>query len=271
MKISQRYGSMRWKNEIVLVLVLTGAFFTGCAVARRATVDRQEHHQPPAAPQRMTQPAIVTAAEKGDLEAVTQELAKGSDVNARDEFGNTPVMLAAQRGHPDIVRFLVDKGADINARNNNNLDALAFLALYQEYGSALGLGGTQFKGFGVTLPGHLAAAEYLIDKGLDVNAKVGKAGWSTALLQAVGLDKAELVELLLRKGTNPGIANDKGATPLMLAAYRGNKRIVELLLSKGVEINAREVQGRTALDLAGTDEVKHLLLQRGAKSGQAAR
>jgi hypothetical protein len=44
-------------------------------------------------------------------------LSKGSDINEKDEAGNTPLHSAVQYGKSDLVIFLVEKGADINAKN----------------------------------------------------------------------------------------------------------------------------------------------------------
>ena len=46
-------------------------------------------------------------------------LAAGADVNARDSFGNTPVMAAAGRGSFDVVYKLLNHGADYSVKNNS--------------------------------------------------------------------------------------------------------------------------------------------------------
>jgi ankyrin repeat protein len=52
------------------------------------------------------------------LEAVTMCVALGNDVNARNEFGETPLHGAAFRGVNEIVEFLVAKGAVLDARDS---------------------------------------------------------------------------------------------------------------------------------------------------------
>jgi len=42
-------------------------------------------------------------------------LAHGADVNARDQDGETALMIAASGGNSDIVRMLLDEGADVSA------------------------------------------------------------------------------------------------------------------------------------------------------------
>jgi ankyrin repeat protein len=41
----------------------------------------------------------------------------GADVNAKDEFGNTPLHKSSI--NPDKIRYLISHGADINARDND--------------------------------------------------------------------------------------------------------------------------------------------------------
>ncbi len=48
----------------------------------------------------------------------------GAEVNGKDKYGETPLMLASRLGYPDIVQLLLEHGADPNARNLENQTAL---------------------------------------------------------------------------------------------------------------------------------------------------
>lgn len=65
--------------------------------------------------------AAVKADDAARLEAL---LAAGADVNARDEHGQTGLMIAARDGRTAAVRWLVAHGADLNHRAKFNLSAL---------------------------------------------------------------------------------------------------------------------------------------------------
>ena len=60
-------------------------------------------------------PVLHWAAENGLTQIARQLLDQGSDVNARDNFSNTPLHLAVR--HPAMVELLLARGAQIQARN----------------------------------------------------------------------------------------------------------------------------------------------------------
>ena len=93
--------------------------------------------------------SIHEAAEDGNIEAVKQHIAAGTDVDARDGEGETPLHDATFYGHKEIVELLIAKGADVNAKN-------------KRVGTPL---------HGAAANGDKEIAELLIAKGADVNAK----------------------------------------------------------------------------------------------------
>jgi ankyrin repeat protein len=44
-------------------------------------------------------------------------LEKGADLEAKDEFGRTPLSWAAEEGHEGVVKLLLEKGADLEAKD----------------------------------------------------------------------------------------------------------------------------------------------------------
>ncbi len=92
--------------------------------------------------------SIHVAAAVGNIEAVKQHLAAGTDVNAKSSFG-TPLHSAASKGNKEIVELLIAAGADVNARDDGGDTPL--------------LNATAF--------GQKEIVELLIGKGAEVNAK----------------------------------------------------------------------------------------------------
>ena len=64
------------------------------------------------------------AVAEGDAQSLKVLLAQGTDVNCRNQSGQTPLMMAALLGHSAIVPLLLDAGADVRLRDNHGLSAL---------------------------------------------------------------------------------------------------------------------------------------------------
>ena len=58
-----------------------------------------------------TASSLIEAASIGDTEKVQALLAKGADVNAKENKGGTALMAAKRKGHREIVRILKEAGA----------------------------------------------------------------------------------------------------------------------------------------------------------------
>ena len=52
----------------------------------------------------------------GNIEAVKQHIAAGTDVNVKGMGNMTPLHGAAHKGHKEIAELLISKGADVNAK-----------------------------------------------------------------------------------------------------------------------------------------------------------
>ena len=72
--------------------------------------------------------SIHNAAGEGNIEAVKQHLAAGTDVNAKDDERMVPLHFAAGAGHKKIVELLIAKGADVNAKGKYGETPLQFAA-----------------------------------------------------------------------------------------------------------------------------------------------
>ncbi len=68
--------------------------------------------------------ALINAAKKGDVDALQALLGKGVDINTKDRYGMTPLILAAFGGHYNMVEILIDNGADVDAEDKDGNTAL---------------------------------------------------------------------------------------------------------------------------------------------------
>ena len=60
---------------------------------------------------------IHEAAGTGNIEVVKQHLAAGTDVNAKNDGGYTPLHPAAANDHKELAELLIEKGANVNAKD----------------------------------------------------------------------------------------------------------------------------------------------------------
>jgi len=59
--------------------------------------------------------ALMLAADNGSCETLEILIDKGADLEAKNDYGMTPLYIAAWSGKPECVKILIEKGADINA------------------------------------------------------------------------------------------------------------------------------------------------------------
>jgi ankyrin repeat protein len=67
---------------------------------------------------------LFSAVAQDDMATIEALLAKGVDVNAKNESGQTALMIAARYARTTIVQFLVAKGADPNIKDKQGWTAL---------------------------------------------------------------------------------------------------------------------------------------------------
>ena len=92
--------------------------------------------------------SIHNAAGEGNIEAVKQHIAAGTDVDAKTR-GETPLLWAARFGQSQVAELLIAEGADVNAKNVVGQTPLHWAAM----------------------AGHKEIIELLIAAGAEVNAK----------------------------------------------------------------------------------------------------
>jgi len=233
---------------------------------------------------------IHDAAKKGNLRAVMQHLAAGTDVNAKDNLGSTPLHSAAMGGHKKIVEVLISNGADVNSTNEDGRTPLDFAGgetaeLLRKHGGkakAPNMSINKAAGQGDGINTNIEAIKQHLAAGVDVNERDPLDGDKIPLMHAVYWGHKEIVELLVAKGADINMIDSlKGYTSLHWGIVGWGwqkeegrqKEIVELLIANGADLNAKAKRGETPLDLAATfrhrrTETPELLRKHGAKTGK---
>jgi CubicO group peptidase (beta-lactamase class C family) len=102
--------------------ILVCAALVGACLTPRPTSGRQQEPVPAVG----LHMAVLT----GNLDAIRAHIAAGSDLNQRDAFGSTPLIVAATFGRTAAARALIEGGADLNlagADGGTALHTAAFL------------------------------------------------------------------------------------------------------------------------------------------------
>ncbi|HRN77875.1 MAG TPA: ankyrin repeat domain-containing protein [Candidatus Dependentiae bacterium] len=181
------------------------------------------------------------------LPEMRSALARGVNVDMRNEEGMTPLMIAARRGDLERARFLVRSGADINARSLtwNNMTPLQFAVLY-----------------GANL-NSMAIAKFLIDSGADV--QVQDSNGDTVLHNSLQIitaykQRMDMVSFLIKHGALVNAQNKKGNTMLHDAVEIRDQDWIELfrkdfflLIDENVKNNKGFTAYEYALDFLFTD------------------
>lgn len=203
------------------------------------------------------------AASIGDLKAI-KKLINKINVNMKDEYGYTALILAADRGYQNIVEFLL-KIPNINVNIQNNRGDTA---LYEATSSghrnivklllqmpSINVNAQNHDGWAAihwaTSENDIQMVKLLLDTpGLNINIQMNIG--DTPLMRAfVNLDENIIKLLLSHDNIDVNIQNNEGYTALIFATWQINKEIVELLLNSPlINLNLKDVHGKTALTYA---------------------
>ncbi|MDB4794793.1 ankyrin repeat domain-containing protein [bacterium] len=183
----------------LLLTTIAAVLVVGCGESQESVPAPESKPVEPVAEDAQSEPStdkapeisIHKAAGEGNIGAVKQHLAAGTDVNVKrlsmnDElkivYGETPLHMAVSEGKKETAELLIAQGADVNEKNEGGETPL-------------------------NLASTKEVSELLIAEGADVNAR-GFLG-STPLDQAIrnpfkDKNKAEIADILRKHGGKTG-------------------------------------------------------------------
>ena len=187
-------------------------------------------------------------AANGDVARIVELLSAGANIDQRDWYGRTPLMIAAYRGHYDAARTLIKANADLNALENDRYDFLTIAAVLDDVkmvklaidsGADTSLVTSPYKGTALIASAHLGHVEVvraLIAGGSPLD-HVNNLGW-TALIEAIVLGDGgprhiAIVRALLVAGANFDLPDSNNVRPLSQPRPRGHDEITRLLERAG--------------------------------------
>jgi len=171
----------------------------------------------------------VFAAMFGSPGLVNDVIELGGSLEYKDKLGFTPLISAALLGYPQAVESLLDKGADINARNNDGQTAImmSVLGLSANQVDMSAAADNQWHNqWGKVI-------EILIKKGADADA-ADHRGVSPLFMAIFSQDYA-LCRQLIKAGANVNHKLPSGVSMLQFARVSSSRAVIDLLISNGAK------------------------------------
>jgi uncharacterized protein len=195
------------------------------------------------------QSAYLISTSEGYLGLLNLTLEHGADVDSKDSFNGTGLIRAADRGHADIAGRLVRAKIEIDHINN-----LGWTALHEAI--ILGNGSRRY----------VDTVRVLVAAGADLRLE-SQRDQTTPLAHATAKGHSGIAEVLnaaIEADRPPNrVANGR----LLAAAERGDATAAAVAIRAGANLEARDERGRTPLLLAVTKDrlaVARLLVYMGA-------
>jgi ankyrin repeat protein len=269
----------------------TGGGSHGVGIVRSG-VPPQGEQQP--TPGGMT--ALLLAARDGRLNAAKLLVEVGADVNLADPNGMTSLLMALTNGHIEVAKVLLGHGADPKRADWWGRQPLWAAVDIRNLAVR---SGAPTNDNGIDRAAALEVIEMLIERGVDVNARVkefppmrryllplASLEWvdftgQTAFIRAAQAGDVPVMKLLLASGADPKLTTFNGTTSLMAAAgvnwvigetFSESPAVwlqaVQLCLDRGLDVNAVNAMGLQAVHGAanrGSDDIIELLAEHGAQ------
>lgn len=166
-------------------------------------------------------------AEVDDVNRLKQLLQQTTQLELKDESGETPLFKAVRYDNASAVAILISASAEVNTKNKNGTTPLMMAVLWQD----------------------LPLITELVNAGADVNAS--EENGTTILMHGTvsGVPQTTVIlRYLVDHGANVNVAAKDGWTALIWSIRSNSVENVECMLSLGANVNAKDNNGRTAFD-----------------------
>jgi hypothetical protein len=196
---------------------------------------------------------LVKAAMEDDLEAVNTALVNTPDANVRDnETHTTALEYAVRNGNREVVQVLLWAKADVNAKDQDGQTVLMMLSdkvtsemVWDLINAGVKINARDKDGDTALLStaevNNADALKTLLDAGAKIDA-VNNSG-ETALMKAASSGLVNNVRALIMAGANVNARDKDGKTALMYATENNESAVVRLLKAHGaIEFVVEEKQ-----------------------------
>lgn len=171
-------------------------------------------------------------------------LEAGTDVNAKDDHGRTPLIKFCDVGFTDTAAACINFGAEVNAIANNGDTPLIALLKSNKCHDPISL------------------LDILIGKGADVNAKNNSE--QTPMSFACKIKNkscVQIIEKLANAGADVNFKNAINCVPLHIAAFNHNMPAIVTLLKMGANPNVKNNYNCFPIDYLPNEKMKKQYLE----------
>jgi ankyrin repeat protein len=227
---------------------------------------------------------FIRAVRSDETEKVARLIAKGADVDQRDEKGRTPLHHAAKVGARTVVPLLIAAGAEMEARDARGATPLLLSGCRERMATTLVAYAARVNtadNNGTTLL-HLACRNCVTNVGLilalgaaaDPRDLRGRAplhelvqlGQQTQFIETPSREEEN--ESYLSPSTGKPASQNHGWRYTLRGSEPDVLHAVAMLLDHQADVNAADLEGKRPLDLVYLDSVRDLLVNHGAKPGK---
>ena len=223
--------------------------------------------------------ALMLSCIKANEDTINVLLKAKADATIAEADGNTCLHIAiTQNLNIEVIQELIRRGGDVNAVNNNCVSALGMacqMGQIDTIGLLIKLGadinitdpdGNTYLHCGVQEDYSKEVIQAILDHGVNVNTS-NKTN-ETALMMSIRKINRNNINMLLKAGADPNIANTDGDTCLHLAVIKGCcKEILQAIVDHGANVDERNKSDETALMISirkGNKSNVNVLLNAGA-------
>jgi ankyrin repeat protein len=194
------------------------------------------------------QTALMIASTNGKTESIEALIKAGANPNAKNEIGETVLMMAVQpiESKKAFIPFGINFDFDAYVINRHiNM----FMNLATSYIDSGGNARTALDNVTTSLDKEINELSESIAKENGINRDFVR-DLLTDFIKVKKEGKTDCVEALIKAGADPNAKNEKGTTALMMAVENGNIYNLEALIKAGADPNARTEDGKTATNYA---------------------
>lgn len=202
----------------------------------------------------------------------------GADLNGRNYYNQTPLMVAAIKNNPYYVKYLLAHKVEIDVQDDFGRSALMHAVINRSdkclkvlLSNNVDVSLTDKKGFDVAMHCLVSGNQYIADLLAQHKVALNQKYYDnkTSMIFAAMAGNVEMVEYLINAKVDLNVADIKKRTALMYASANNHIGCVRALIESGANTLLRDKNNHTAANLAKSDAVVEIFERSLANSAAA--